>query len=119
MSDKFYITTPIFYVNDKPHIGHAFTMIASDVLARYHRLAGQEVFFLTGTDEHGVKIVKAAEKAGLEPQIFTDAVSEKFRELTGILNLSNDYLIRTTDREIHWPGVFKIWKILQENGDLY
>lgn len=119
MSEKYYITTPIFYVNDKPHIGHAFTMIASDVLARYHRLAGQEVFFLTGTDEHGVKIVKAAEKAETEPQKFTDRVSERFKELTGILNLSNNYFIRTTDREIHWPGVVKIWKILREKGDLY
>ena len=119
MSEKFYITTPIFDVNDKPHIGHAFTMIASDALARYHRLLGQRTFFLTGTDEHGVKIVKAAEKSGLKLQKFTDVISEKFQQLTGILNLSNDLFIRTTDQAVHWPGVSKILKILQEKGDLY
>jgi len=119
MSEKFYITTPIFYVNDKPHIGHAFTMIASDTLARSHRLAKQPTFFLTGTDEHGAKIVKAAEKSGLSVQKFTDTISDKFKELTRILNLSNDYFIRTADQQIHWPGVFQIWKTLEEKGDLY
>ncbi|MEX1063932.1 MAG: methionine--tRNA ligase [Candidatus Paceibacterota bacterium] len=117
--DKFYVTTPIFYVNDKPHIGHAFTCIAADVLARYNRLLGKETFFLTGTDEHGAKIARAAEKSGMEPAQFTDKISGKFKDLTKVLNLSNDFFIRTTDKEIHWQGVFKIWNSIKASGDLY
>ncbi len=119
MPDKFYVTTPIFYVNDKPHIGHAFTMIMADALARYHRLNGRPTFLLTGTDEHGAKIVRAAEKVGLEPQKFTDSISERFKSLTRALNISSDYFIRTTDQAVHWPGVVKIWNTLREKGDLY
>src|SRR3989344_884208 len=117
--NKFYVTTPIYYVNDKPHIGHAFTSIITDVLARYNRLQGKEVFFLTGTDEHGAKIAKAAEKAGELPQEFVDRVSGEFIKLSAALNLSNDFFIRTTDQINHWPGVFKIWKAIEAAGDFY
>ncbi len=116
---KFYITTPIYYVNDKPHIGHAFTSIVSDVLARYNKQSGKEVFFLTGTDEHGAKIAQAAKKHSQQPQEFADEISSRFRELSEALNLSNNYFIRTTDQETHWPGVEKIWKTLESAGDLY
>lgn len=94
---KFYITTPIFYVNDKPHIGHAYTAIAADVLARYHRMSGDETFFLTGTDEHGIKIQEIAEKQGKQPKEFADEISAKFRLAWDTLNISNDGFIRTTD----------------------
>ncbi len=117
--DKFYVTTPIFYVNDKPHIGHAFTSIIADVLARYNKLLGKETFFLTGTDEHGAKITRAAEKSGKEPHQFTEEISDKFKDLTKSLNLSNNFFIRTTDKEIHWPGVFKMWEAIKANDDLY
>lgn len=116
---KFYITTPIYYVNSRGHIGHAFTSVATDVIARYHRLLGDETFFLTGTDEHGAKITRAAEAANKDPREFADEISESFRRLSPALNISNDYFIRTTDQEIHWTGVFKIWKTLEEKGDLY
>lgn len=117
--NKFYITTPIFYVNAKPHIGHAFTMIASDALARYHSMKGEETFFLTGTDEHGTKIARAAEQAGKETQQFTDEVSQTFQDLATKLSLSNNDFIRTTDQERHWPGVIKLWNLLKEQGDIY
>ena len=105
---KFYITTSIPYTNAPPHIGFALEAIQADVLARYHRLLGDDVFYLTGTDEHGLKIRKAAEKAGKEPREFTDEISEKFRELTKVLNISNDDFIRTTDEKRHWPTVKKV-----------
>jgi len=119
MPNKFYITTAIDYVNAKPHIGHALEKIQADVLARYHRLQGDEVFFLTGVDEHGAKIVRAAETAGKEPGEFTDEISDKFVKLTKKLNISNDDFIRTTDQEKHWPGFFKIWETIKSKGDLY
>ena len=116
---KFYITTSIAYVNSRPHIGYALEQIQADVLARYHRLIGDEVFFLTGTDEHGAKIVRAAETAGKEPSEFTDEISGEFVKLTKKLNISNDDFIRTTDKEKHWPGVSKIWNAIKKKGDLY
>src|SRR6202020_2098912 len=94
---RYYITTPIYYVNDAPHIGHAYTSIACDVLARFKRLDGFEVMFLTGTDEHGQTVAKSAVAAGMEPQAFTDKVSQNFRDLTKALALSNDDFIRTTE----------------------
>src|SRR5213594_2983626 len=97
MSNTFYITTPIYYVNDVPHIGHAYTTIAADVLARYWRLRGRDVFFLTGVDEHGQKVQQAAAKAGIDPQAFCDEMVPRFRELWKRLNISNDAFIRTTD----------------------
>src|SRR5688572_4238382 len=97
MVERFYITTPIYYVNDAPHIGHAYTTLACDVMARFHRLEGHEVKFLTGTDEHGQKVEKAAATAGIAPQAFTDRVSQNFRDLAKRMNYSNDDFIRTTE----------------------
>ena len=119
MSKKFYITTAIDYVNGPPHIGHAFEKVQADVLARYHRVLGDDVFFLTGTDEHGAKIVRSAEKAGVPVKEFVDLNSKKFQELTEVLNISNDYFIRTSDKEIHWPAVEKMWRALEKSGDIY
>ena len=97
MSQTFYITTPIYYVNDVPHIGHAYTTIAADVLARYHRLLGHDVFFLTGLDEHGQKVQQAAARAGIDPQAHCDKLAPQFRNLWTKLNISHDAFIRTTD----------------------
>lgn len=117
-TERFYITTPIYYVNDKPHIGHAYTSIACDILARYQRLLGKEVFFLTGTDEHGQKVESSAAKAGIEPQNFVDANAERFRLLTRQMNLSNDDFIRTTEKR-HVLAAQAIWKKLEERGHIY
>jgi len=116
---KFYIPTSIVYVNQKPHIGFALEVIQADVLARYHRLLGEEVLFLTGTDENGMKNVQAAKEAGKTPEDFTEEISKRVRDLTKILNLSNDDFIRTTDKRRHWPTVKKVWLKLKENGDIY
>jgi methionyl-tRNA synthetase len=116
---KFYITTSIAYTNAPPHLGFALELVQADVIARYHQILGEEVFFLTGTDEHGLKVVKAAEEAGKEPKEFTDEISTKFRELTKVFNLSNNDFIRTTDEKRHWPKVKEIWLKLKENGDIY
>jgi methionyl-tRNA synthetase len=97
MRKKFYVTTPIYYVNDVPHVGHAYTTIAADVLARYHRLLGKDVFFLAGTDEHGAKVAEAAKEAGKKPKVFCDQVVSRFIDTWKKLNISNDYFIRTTD----------------------
>jgi methionyl-tRNA synthetase len=115
---NYYITTPIYYVNDVPHIGHAYTTLACDVVARYMRLAGKNVKFLTGTDEHGQKVAKSAEKAGIDPQAFTDKVSLSFRKLADAMNFSHDDFIRTTE-ERHKKAVQHLWKILQEKGEIY
>jgi len=97
--NSFYITTPIYYVNDVPHIGHAYTTVAADVLARYWRLRGRDVFFLTGLDEHGQKVQQAAAKAGIDPQTHCDKLAPQFQQLWKRLNISNDAFIRTTDTE--------------------
>jgi methionyl-tRNA synthetase len=115
---KFYITTPIYYVNDKPHIGHAYTTIAADVLARYHRLAGDEVFSLTGTDEHGAKVAESADRAGKTPQEFCDENSAKFQLLWDRLDIANDYFIRTTS-DYHKIGVAAFLNRLHEAGAIY
>src|SRR5690606_25570234 len=115
----FYITTSIAYTNADPHIGYALELIQADVLARYHRLILDGAYFLTGTDEHGIKIYQAAQKESLHPQEFVDLRSTRFIELAKALNLSDNDLIRTTDRGRHWPGVIKMWNSLQEKGDLY
>lgn len=115
---RFYITTPIYYVNDKPHIGHAYTSIASDALARFKRLDGYNVKFLTGTDEHGLKIERAAQSAGQNPQDFVDQVSENFRDLSNVLNLSNDDFIRTTEPR-HEKAVIELWNRLVQNDEIY
>ena len=114
----FYITTPIYYVNDKPHIGHAYTTLACDVLARFKRLDGYDVHFLTGTDEHGQKVQKAAEAAGVDPQTFTDRVSRNFRDLAAAMNFSNDDFIRTTEPR-HIKASQAIWEAMKANGDIY
>lgn len=118
MSKHFYITTPIYYVNDRPHIGHAYTTIACDVLARFMRLDGYHVKFLTGTDEHGQKVEKSAKEKGIGPKAFVDAVSEHFRDLTKLLNISNDDFIRTTEPR-HITSAQGVWKKLEESGDIY
>lgn len=114
----FYITTPIYYVNDKPHIGHAYTSTACDVIARFMRLSGREVFFLSGTDEHGQKVEASATKKGVSPQKFVDEVSVNFRELLDLLNISNDYFVRTTDQN-HKETVQHLWKTLVDKGAIY
>ena len=116
--DSYYITTPIYYVNDVPHLGHAYTTIACDALARFMRLDDRKVFFLTGTDEHGQKVEKSALYSGETPQVFTDRVSERFRELTVTLGASNDDFIRTTE-ERHLVASQSIWSALVDSGDIY
>ena len=118
-NQKFYITTSIIYTNAFPHIGFALESIQADVLARYHRLLNEDVFFLTGTDEHGSKVAKAAKEEGKNPDDFVNGISEKVKDLKGILNLSNDDFIRTTDQKKHWPTVKRVWLKLKENSDIY
>jgi methionyl-tRNA synthetase len=115
---KFYLTTPIYYVNARPHIGHAYSTIAADVIARRHRLLGDDTFFLTGTDEHGQKVQRSAEKAGVPPQQFADEVSATFRNLWKRMGITNDDYIRTTD-ERHKRGVQKLWSDLEARGAIY
>jgi len=114
----FYVTTPIYYVNDVPHIGHAYTTIAADVLARHHRQLGEDVFFLTGTDEHGNPAARAARKRGLTPQEHADEMVVKFRELAERVDATNDFFIRTTDAE-HGAGVQQFIQKLYDAGDIY
>lgn len=118
MPDKFYITTPVYYVNDIPHIGHAYTTIAADVLARYKRSQGFDTYFLTGTDEHGQKIDEAAATAGKDPQAFVDEVVLGFKSAWKTLNIGYDGFIRTTDPK-HVTVVQKIFSKLLEKGDIY
>jgi len=115
---KFYITTPIYYVNASGHIGHAYTTVIADCLSRYHRLKGDSVFYLTGTDEHGEKIKKAAIAAGQEPQAFVDKVSQNFKNLWQALNVDYDRFIRTTDKD-HQDAVAEVIRILDKKGDIY
>ncbi len=114
----FYTTTPIYYVNDVPHIGHAYTTLACDVMARFKRLDGYDVHFLTGTDEHGQKVEKAAAAAGMSPQAFTDKVSQSFRDLVGVMNYSPDDFIRTTEQR-HYVSCQALWEKLVAAGDIY
>ena len=114
----YYITTPIYYVNDAPHIGHAYTTLACDVLARFMRLDGRKVKFLTGTDEHGQKVEKSAQAAGMDPKAFTDKVSQNFRDLAQAMNFSNDDFIRTTE-ERHIRSCQALWRKLVERGQIY
>uniref|UniRef100_A0A8J4M6I7 Methionine--tRNA ligase n=1 Tax=Acidicaldus sp. TaxID=1872105 RepID=A0A8J4M6I7_9PROT len=118
MNKHFYLTTPIYYVNGAPHIGHAYTSIAADVLARWKRLDGYEVFFLTGTDEHGQKVEKAAAEAGLDPQRFTDQVAADFRDMAARMNISNDDFIRTTEPR-HKRACAELWRRLEAHGAIY
>ena len=118
MVKNFYITTPIYYPSGKPHMGHAYSSIIADIFARYKRLEGFEVYFLTGTDEHGQKIQKEAEKNNKDPKIFCDEISKTFRSLTKTLNLSNDDFIRTTESR-HLKAVEEVWNRLIKSGDIY
>jgi methionyl-tRNA synthetase len=115
---SFYVTTPIYYVNAAPHLGHAYTTIAADVLARHHRQRGEEVFFLTGTDEHGEPVADAAHALGIEPQELADRNAERFRALAPRLGASNDFFIRTTDPQ-HMAKVQEILTRVRENGFVY
>ncbi len=119
MSEKnYYITTPIYYPSGKPHMGHAYSSIIADVIARYKRLEGYQVYFLTGTDEHGLKIQREAEKNKKNTKLFCDELSMKFKELTKILNLSNNDFIRTTEKR-HYKSVEDLWNKLVISGDIY
>lgn len=118
MINKFYITTPIYYVNDKPHIGHTCTTLAADILARYHKLKGEEVFFLTGTDEHGAKVAEAAAAEGISPKEFCNKVSQTFSQIWPKLNIQYDFFIRTTNPK-HEKIVQEVLTKIYQNGDIY
>lgn len=118
MTKRYYLTTPIYYVNDAPHIGHAYTTLACDVIARFKRLDGYDVKFLTGTDEHGQKVEKSADKAGVAPQAFTDRVSQNFRDLADFMNFTHTDFIRTTEPR-HKKACQEIWRRLKDNGHIY
>ena len=117
-NNSFFVTTPIYYVNDAPHIGHAYTSIACDVLARFNRLSKKNTMFLTGTDEHGLKIEQAAKKKNMDTKKFVDEMSRDFKKLSKTLNLSNDFFIRTTDI-FHKKASQHIWNILNKNDQIY
>ncbi len=118
MSESFYVTTPIYYINSDPHIGSAYTTIVADVVARYKRLRGYDTFFLTGTDEHGQHVLRAAQKAGKDPKTFADELSQRFVKLWKELEITNDAFIRTTDVN-HMKTVQKFFQIMYDKGDIY
>ena len=118
MADKFYITTPIYYPTAEPHLGHVYTTLCADTIARYHRLRGDDTFFLTGTDEHGQKVERAAQKAGMATQQFADETAAHFRQMCVDLNISNDDFIRTTEPR-HYRAAQEIWRRVAANGDIY
>jgi methionyl-tRNA synthetase len=118
VKDTFYITTPIYYINDEPHIGHAYTTVAADVLARWRRAHGERVFFLTGTDEHGQKVARAAEARGLDPQTWTNQIVERWKATWAALDISYDDFIRTTEQR-HVVPVQHLWQKLYDQGDVY
>lgn len=117
MKNKFYVTTAIPYPNGKPHIGFGLEIVQADVLARYHRLIGDDVWFLTGVDEHGLKVYRSAQKEGIGFQEYVDRNSAEFARLKEVLNISYDDFIRTSDRKSHWPGAQKLWRACAE--DIY
>jgi methionyl-tRNA synthetase len=119
MADKFYITTTLPYANAGPHLGHALEFVVSDAIARWQRLLDKEVYFLSGTDEHGAKIARAAGASGKEIKEFVDENSSLFRELIKVFDISTDDFIRTSDRKRHFPGVEKMWKKFESSGDIY
>ncbi|HLZ78314.1 MAG TPA: methionine--tRNA ligase, partial [Sphingomonas sp.] len=118
MTKPFYITTAISYPNGRPHVGHAYEAIATDAIARWKRLEGREVRFLTGTDEHGLKMAQTARNRGIEPRELADEMSSYFREMTAALNISHDRFIRTTDAD-HYAASAAIWEAMKANGDIY
>ena len=115
---SYFVTTPIYYVNAKPHLGHAYTTVVADALARYHKLSGEDTLFLTGTDEHGDKIVQAAEKEGKTPKEFVDGISARFQELWPQLGVANDRFVRTTDEQ-HIRAVQRFLQKVYDAGDIY
>jgi methionyl-tRNA synthetase len=115
---RFYITTPIYYINAEPHLGHAYTSLVADAVARAHRLMGEDVFFLTGTDEHGQKVERAAQKAGVPVRQFADQVAGKFRAILPLLNVSNDDFIRTTEPR-HYAAAQQLWRVVRDRGFIY
>jgi methionyl-tRNA synthetase len=117
-TSSYYVTTPIYYPNSTPHLGHAYTTIAADVITRFQRLSGRDSFLLTGTDEHGSKIAEAAAEAGEEPQAFTDRISQRFRDLLPLLDARNDFFIRTTDPR-HKAFVQQVAQRMHDRGDIY
>ncbi|MCH8067105.1 MAG: methionine--tRNA ligase [Nanoarchaeota archaeon] len=119
LTKKFYITTAIAYPNSVPHLGHALEIVQADVIARFYRSLGKDVFFQTGTDEHGNKNWQTAQKEGKDIKDFLDANVKIFKDLYKKLNISNDYFIRTSDKKIHYPGAIKLWKELVKAGDIY
>src|SRR3989338_6920605 len=119
MLKKFYVTTPIFYANASPHMGHAYAIVLADIIARFHREKGEDVYFLTGTDEHGIKNLRSSENAGKEVLQFLDEQAEKFRTLADSLRSSHDQFIRTTDKMTHYPGASAMWEKLSQGGDIY
>src|SRR3989344_7078158 len=118
LKGKFYVTTAIDYPNANPHVGHAIEKIQADVLARWNRIEGKNVFFLTGTDEHGLKIQNAAQAAKLEPKQFVDKTAAEFKDAWQMLNISHDRFIRTTDAD-HEKAVAQLIKVVHKNGDIY
>nr|WP_295661251.1 methionine--tRNA ligase [Polymorphobacter sp.] len=116
--DKYYITTAIAYPNGKPHIGHAYEAIATDAIARFHRLAGRDVTFLTGTDEHGLKIAQAARAAGIAPKAYVDDMVQAFQTMSTVFGISHDRFIRTTDAD-HGAASQALWRAMRDAGDLY
>lgn len=116
---KFFVTTPIFYPNARPHLGNVYPTVLADIFARYHRLIGDEAYLLTGTDENTQKMVDAATKLGRDPIIFLDEIVEQFKKTFGDLRISYDQFIRTTDQKLHWPGATQLWQKLVASGDIY
>ncbi|HET7655009.1 MAG TPA: methionine--tRNA ligase [Acidimicrobiales bacterium] len=117
MPGRFYVTTPIYYVNDAPHIGHAYSTVNCDAVARWHRLLGDDTFFLTGTDEHGLKVQRAAEANGVSPQQWADTTVERFKETWKLLDITNDDFIRTTEPR-HYTAVKQLLQTVYDNGDI-
>src|SRR4051812_35040304 len=115
---RFYVTTPIYYVNDVPHLGTAYTTVIADALRRFHQLIGDETFMLTGTDEHGQKIERQASEAGQDPKSFADGMAARFRDAWPKLDIGFDRFIRTTDKD-HEAFVQDLWKKIEAKGDLY
>ncbi len=117
-SKKYYITTPIYYPSGKLHIGHSYTTVAADVMARYKRLQGYDVMFVTGTDEHGQKIERVAKEEGVSPKEYVDHIVDGIKDLWSLMKITNDKFIRTTDQE-HVAAVQRIFKKLYDKGDIY
>ncbi len=115
---KFYITTPLYYVNDKPHIGHAFATVTADIMARWHRLNGEKVFFLTGTDEHGEKNQKAADAKGMTPQQYVDGLADIYKGVWKDLNISYDGFVRTSS-PAHEEAASRFVELMNKSGDIY